>query len=104
VVRTPPHERRFASAVVGHERRYCALAADDPWARRRSIRLDEVRDRTVVIDRRTGTTTTTTDLWPSGTGPTLEDTKDIDDWLAVIARPPPGHPRRRGPPDGPVHD
>src|SRR5215213_9413672 len=84
VVRTPPDERRFASAVVGHERRYCALAADDPWARRRSIRLDEVRDRTVVIDRRTGTTTTT-DLWPSGAGPTLEDTKDIDDWLAVIA-------------------
>ena len=83
VVRTPPDERRFASAVVGHERRYCALAADDPWARRRSIRLDEVRDRTVVIDRRTGTTTT--DLWPSGTGPTLEDTLDIDDWLAVIA-------------------
>jgi DNA-binding transcriptional LysR family regulator len=83
VVRTPPDERRFASAVVGHERRYCALAADDPWARRRSIRLDEVRDRTVVVDRRTGTTTT--DLWPSGAGPTLEDTKDIDDWLAVIA-------------------
>jgi DNA-binding transcriptional LysR family regulator len=83
VVRTPPDERRFASAVVGHERRYCALAADDAWARRRSIRLDEVRDRTVVIDRRTGTTTT--DLWPSGAGPTLEDTKDIDDWLAVIA-------------------
>ena len=72
VVRTPPDERRF-----------CALAADDPWARRRSIRLEEVRDRTVVVDRRTGTTTT--DLWPSGTGPTLEDTKDIDDWLAVIA-------------------
>ena len=72
VVRTPPDERR-----------YCALAADDPWARRRSIRLEEVRDRTVVVDRRTGTTTT--DLWPSGTGPTLEDTKDIDDWLAVIA-------------------
>ena len=137
------NERRFASAVVGQERRYCALAADDPWARRRSIRLEEVRDRTVVVDRRTGTTTT--DLWPSGTGPTLEDTKDIDDWLAVIAtgravgitpestvsqyrrhgiafrpparrrprpgaahlappRPPPGHPRRRGPPDRAVHD
>ena len=83
VVRTPPDERRFVSAVVGHERRYCALAADDPWARRRSIRLEEVRDRTVVVDRRTGTTTT--DLWPSGAGPALEDTKDIDDWLAVIA-------------------
>jgi len=83
VVRTPPDERRFASAVVGQERRYCAMAADDPWARRRSIGLDEVRDRTVVIDRRTGTTST--DLWSSGTGPALEDTRDIDDWLAVIA-------------------
>jgi DNA-binding transcriptional LysR family regulator len=83
VVRTPPDERRFASAVVGQERRYCALAADDPWARRRSITLEEVRDRTVAIDRRTGTTTT--DLWPSGTEPAVEHTQDIDDWLAVIA-------------------
>ena len=83
VVRTPPDERRFASAVVGHERRYCAMAADDPWARRRSIRLDEVRDRTLLIDRRTGTTTT--GLWPAGAGPAVEHTQDIDDWLAVIA-------------------
>ena len=83
VVRTPPDERRFASAVVGHERRYCAIAADDPWARRRSIRLDEVRDRTVALDRRTGTTTT--DLWPAGSGPAVEHIQDIDDWLAVIA-------------------
>jgi DNA-binding transcriptional LysR family regulator len=83
VVRTPPDERRFASAVVGHERRYCAMAADDPWVRRRSIRLDEVRDRTLLIDRRTGTTTT--DLWPAGAGPAVEHTQDIDDWLAVIA-------------------
>jgi DNA-binding transcriptional LysR family regulator len=87
VIRTLPDERRFASAVVGQERRYCALAADDPWARRRSITLEEVRDRTVAIDRRTGTTTTTTttDLWPSGTEPAVEHTTDIDDWLAVIA-------------------
>jgi DNA-binding transcriptional LysR family regulator len=83
VVRTPPDERRFASAVVGEERRYCAMAADDPWAQRRSIRLDEVRDRTLLIDRRTGTTTT--DLWPAGSGPAVEHTQDIDDWLAVIA-------------------
>jgi DNA-binding transcriptional LysR family regulator len=82
VVRTPPDERRFASAVVGQERRYCALATDDPWARRRAIRLEEVRERTLAIDRRTGSTTT--DLWPSGTEPTVEDTQDIDDWLAVI--------------------
>ena len=42
VLRTAVDGHRFASAVVGYERRYCALAADDPWARRRSIRLDEV--------------------------------------------------------------
>ncbi|HWC43414.1 MAG TPA: LysR family transcriptional regulator [Actinomycetota bacterium] len=83
VVRTPPDERRYASAVVGRERRFCAVAADDPWARRRSIRLDEVRDRTVAIDRRTGTTTT--GLWPPGTEPAVEHIHDIDDWLAVIA-------------------
>jgi len=83
VVRTPPDERRFASAVVGQERRYCALADDDPWARRRSIRLEEVGQRTVVLDRRTGSTST--GLWPPGTEPAVEHTQDIDDWLAVIA-------------------
>ena len=43
VLRTAVDGSRFASAVVGHERRYCALAADDPWARRRSIRLARYR-------------------------------------------------------------
>jgi len=83
VVRTSVDEKRFASAIVGHERRYCALAADDPWASRRFIRLDDVRKRTVLIDRRTGTTTP--DLWPDGPQPVLEDTRDVDDWLAIIA-------------------
>jgi DNA-binding transcriptional LysR family regulator len=83
VLRTAVDGHRFASAIVGHERRYCALAADDPWARRRSIRLDEVAQRTVLIDRRTGTTTP--DLWSAETRPRLQDTRDIDDWLALIA-------------------
>jgi DNA-binding transcriptional LysR family regulator len=83
VLRTAADGHRFASAIVGHERRYCALAADDPWARRRSIRLDEVAQRTVLIDRRTGTTSP--DLWPAETRPRLQETRDIDDWLAVIA-------------------
>ena len=74
---------RFASAVVGHERRYCALAADDPWARRRSIRLDEIPQRTLLIDRRSGTTTP--DLWPAGARPQTRPTLDIDDWLSIIA-------------------
>jgi DNA-binding transcriptional LysR family regulator len=83
VLRTAVDGNRFATEVVGHERRYCALAADDPWARRRSIGLAEVSQRTVLIDGRTGTTTP--DLWPAAARPQLQDTRDIDDWLAIIA-------------------
>jgi DNA-binding transcriptional LysR family regulator len=83
VLRTAAVSNRFASAIVGYERRYCALAADDPWARRRSIKLDEVPERTLLIDRRTGSTTL--DLWPAGRQPRIRDTRDIDDWLAIIA-------------------
>ena len=83
VLRTLAGGRRFASAVVGEERRYCALAADDPWASRRSIRLDEIPERILLIDRRTGTTTP--DLWPAAAQPHIQETRDIDDWLAIIA-------------------
>jgi DNA-binding transcriptional LysR family regulator len=83
VLRTAVDSTRFASAIVGHERRYCALAADDPWAHRRSIRLGEIPQRTLLIDRRTGTTTP--GLWPPDAQPHTRDTRDIDDWLAVIA-------------------
>lgn len=85
VVRTALDTRRLAygHAVVGHERRCLALASDDPWARRRGVRLAEVRGRTLVVDRRTGTTTL--DLWPEGARPAAEYTHDIDDWLAAIA-------------------
>lgn len=83
VVRTAVDLRRWEHALVGHERRYVALAADDPLARRRSVRLDEISTRTLVVDRRTGTTTTA--LWPEDQRPAVEYTKDIDDWLAAIA-------------------
>jgi DNA-binding transcriptional LysR family regulator len=83
VLRTAADSKQFASAIVGYERRYCALAADDPWARRRSVRLADVPQRTVLIDRRTGTTTP--DLWPAAARPPFLQTHDIDDWLAVIA-------------------
>jgi DNA-binding transcriptional LysR family regulator len=59
------------------------MAADDAWAARRSLRLAEISERTLVIDQRTGTTTP--DLWPSGARPDIEYTGDIDDWLAAIA-------------------
>jgi DNA-binding transcriptional LysR family regulator len=83
ILRTAADGKRFASAIVGHERRYCALAADDPWARRRSIRMAEIPQRTLLIDRRTGTTTP--DLWPAASQPRIRDTRDIDDWLAIVA-------------------
>lgn len=83
VVRTEPDGRRFDGAIVGLERRYCAMASDDPWVRRRSLRLAEIAERRLVIDRRSGTTTT--GLWPPGSRPEVEYTQDVDDWLTVIA-------------------
>lgn len=83
VLRTGFDAKRFESAVVGQERRYCALAADDPWAGRRSITLAEIPERTLLVDPRTGTTTP--DLWPADTRPRLVQTRDIDDWLAIIS-------------------
>src|SRR5262249_37976952 len=83
VLRTESDSTRFASAIVGHEQRYCAIAADDPWARRRFIRLDEVPQRILLVDRRTGPTTL--DLWPPDARPHIRETGDIDDWLAIIS-------------------
>jgi hypothetical protein len=83
VVRRPLDDRRFDSALVGLERRLCALAADDPLARRRSVRLADLSGRTLLIDRRTGTTTP--ELWPPDARPATEEIHDVDDWLTVIA-------------------
>ncbi|MFD5711203.1 LysR family transcriptional regulator [Streptomyces pharetrae] len=83
VVRRPLDERRFDSAIAGLERRLCALAADDPLARRRSVRLADLGDRVLLVDRRTGTATP--DLWPPDVRPATEESHDIDDWLTVIA-------------------
>ena len=83
IMRSTPDARRFDSAIVGLERRYCAVASDDPWARRRSVALADYGGRTLGIDRRTGTTTL--DLWPAGSRPAeVIDILDVDDWLGVI--------------------
>lgn len=84
ITRSPPDAKRFDSVIVGLERRYGVCAADDPWARRRSLRLVDFTGRTLALDRRTGTTTIS--LWPatSAPGPVI-DTHDIDDWLGLIA-------------------
>jgi DNA-binding transcriptional LysR family regulator len=74
---------RFDDVIVGLESRYGAVAADDPLARRRQLRLADLADRVLAMDPRTGTTTP--DLWPPGSRPEVEEIHDIDDWLAVIA-------------------
>ncbi|MEU5538323.1 LysR family transcriptional regulator [Streptomyces sp. NPDC020362] len=83
VVRRPLDDRRFGTAIVGLERRLCALAADDSLARRRSVRLADLSGRTLFVDRRTGTATP--ELWPAEARPAVEETHDVDDWLTVIA-------------------
>ncbi|MFS8197629.1 LysR family transcriptional regulator [Streptomyces sp. CWNU-52B] len=83
VVRRPLDERRFDSVIVGLERRLCAMASDDPLARRRSVRLADLAGRMLLVDRRTGTTTT--ELWPPDARPAVRDTHDIDDWLTAIS-------------------
>jgi len=87
VVRTPGEpgiaDRRFDDVIVGLEARYGAVAADDPLARRRQLRLADLADRVLAIDPRTGTTTP--DLWPTNRRPAVEEIHDIDDWLGVIA-------------------
>jgi DNA-binding transcriptional LysR family regulator len=83
VMRTPVDSRSYASTIVGYERRFCAMASDDPWARRRSVRLSDIPERVLLIDKRTGTTTP--DLWPPDARPRIRDTRDIDDWLSIVA-------------------
>jgi DNA-binding transcriptional LysR family regulator len=83
VIRARIDLRPWSHALIGYEPRCVALASDDPWARRRHIRLAEIPARTLAIDRRTGTTAL--DLWPAHEQPAVEYTHDIDDWLAAIA-------------------
>jgi DNA-binding transcriptional LysR family regulator len=83
VIRRPLEDRRFEGAIVGLETRWCALAASDPLARRHSVQLADLSSRVLLVDRRTGTTTA--DLWPANARPEEQESRDIDDWLTVIA-------------------
>ncbi|MFJ8006929.1 LysR family transcriptional regulator [Streptomyces fagopyri] len=83
VLRRAPDDRRFDTAIVGLERRLCAMAADDPLARRRSVRLADIAARVLLVDRRTGTTTT--ELFPANSRPATKETHDVDEWLTAIS-------------------
>lgn len=85
VVRSPVDEQRFDSVVVGLERRFVAFAADDPqWSRRRSVSMAEIAERTVLVDPRSGTTSSS--LWSEGEAPRdFLESSDVDSWLDAIA-------------------
>ncbi|MCW2142602.1 DNA-binding transcriptional regulator, LysR family [Actinoplanes cyaneus] len=84
VIRTPLDDPRFASARVGSEARYAAVATDNPLARRRSLRISDLARYTVAIDAQTGTTTL--DLWdPGPRPPAVRRTTGVDEWLTLIA-------------------
>ncbi len=84
VVRRPVSDARFATALVGVEPRYAAVASDDPLARRRGVRLNDFAGRTIAVDARTGTTTP--DLWPPDGGPAeTRSVRGTDEWLTLIA-------------------
>lgn len=75
---------RFETVLIATESPYAAVAADDPWARRRFLRMADFAGRTIGIDTRTGTTTL--DLWEPGAGPaSARETGSVDEWLTLIA-------------------
>ncbi|MEU8242665.1 LysR family transcriptional regulator [Actinoplanes missouriensis] len=75
---------RFDTALIGLENRCAAIATDNPLARRRTVRVEDLTRYTVAIDARTGTTTP--GLWPPGQGPAaIRSTHGVDEWLTLIA-------------------
>jgi DNA-binding transcriptional LysR family regulator len=84
VLRRPVDDARLRTALLGTERRYAAVAADDVLAGRRSVSLNDVGSRTVAVDTLTGTTSER--LWSATGGPAgTRLVHGIDDWLTVIA-------------------
>ncbi|HKV20282.1 MAG TPA: LysR family transcriptional regulator [Mycobacterium sp.] len=85
IVRRSVDGKRFASVIVGLERRLVAFASDDPqWSRRRQVSMAEIAERTVIIDPRVGTTSS--ELWRSFEHqPRFIESTDVDSWLDAIA-------------------
>jgi DNA-binding transcriptional LysR family regulator len=84
VLRRPVEDPRVRTALLGSEERYAAVAADDPLAPRRALRLGDFADRTIAVDTLTGTTSE--ELWSPEAAPAGTRTvHGIEDWLTVIA-------------------
>lgn len=83
VVRSPTSDPRVESATVGTERRYAALAADDPLAARDVVRLADLVGRTVATDAVSGTTRP--GLWPPDADVSFVGVPGVEEWLTLIA-------------------
>lgn len=83
ILRRVPDTAAISLVLIGLESRFCAMAADDALAGKRSITLAETATKPIALDRRTGSTRL--DLWPEGQQPQRTiATDDVDDWLTVI--------------------
>lgn len=84
ISRIPLSTDNYRQIKIGEESRFCAMAADDVWSRRRFIHLSELSGRTLAIDTRTGSTTL--QLWSERSDQidTVETT-NVDEWLHLIA-------------------
>jgi DNA-binding transcriptional LysR family regulator len=84
VLRRTVDDPRFATALVGVERRFAAVASRHPLARRRNVTLQDFAGRTVAVDGQTGSTSE--QLWPAEAAPAgLRAVHGVDEWLTVIA-------------------
>ncbi|HEV7205051.1 MAG TPA: LysR family transcriptional regulator [Jatrophihabitans sp.] len=84
VVRRTIDDDRFDSRLVGTEARMAVISSDDPWARRRFVRLADFDGRVVAVNSRTGTTDAR--LWPGDRAPVeLREIHGVERWLNSIA-------------------
>jgi DNA-binding transcriptional LysR family regulator len=76
--------RQLELRRIGSEKRFCAMAADDPLAGRRSVGLAQIADKPLAVDVRTGSTTL--ELWPAESRPEKTfEIHSVDDWLTLIS-------------------
>jgi DNA-binding transcriptional LysR family regulator len=84
VLRRAVDDERFATALVGVEPRFAAVATGSALARRRNVTLHDFAGRTVAVDTRTGSTTE--QLWPTDSAPAgIRHVGGVDEWLTLIA-------------------
>ncbi|MFT2753604.1 LysR family transcriptional regulator [Clavibacter sp. Sh2088] len=84
ILRRVPEAPDIELALIGAEKRYCAMSVDDPLAAKRTVTLAQIATAPLALDDRTGSTRL--DLWPDDGRPhRTVATYDIDDWLTVIS-------------------